>query len=727
MESAELSHYSDGSGEQSESAVLECISAEMIDSGNDGSIDFVREGMTVATEILDGEEVIMEGLPSDHDGNEELQVIHCEADDISDMLNIEPKRMKVDKDDPRSRLHYIKYLKKEGKPMKMWECGICGKEFRHQYTLMRHLPTHTDERNYKCEDCGKAFRQMSTLSQHRAIHSDARPYVCECCKKTFNRVSTLISHRKTHSDMKPHKCPICFKGFHQKGNLRNHVFTHTNERPYKCEVCEKGFNQMSNLVCHKAHVHGDKSRHVCTLCGNEFLRRYALRLHEEYNHGIVYRGGNRVQLKKSESEGERIASKKNNRLQMILPKRVGNRTNTEVSRDSEDLLSPALETKILPSSEVIIDPIDTKAMKTAKDSGQTTFALFKPAKGIPVLVKVMPAPNNKQMLVPATVEDLKSAGKITVSPNYDSANNGSPIKAVQIKVPVVATVIQRIGENGQLTISVESPGPEQAPDLSPTPDEAGMEVVAEEKLEEKAEFETDNDRDTSIEADIEGVNVKAEVEDVDEAEPEPEVADVEDSAEVLAEGNVIHYLDEDGNVVAMDGVGGAEVQFLQDDGTILSGQPTVIMHPDGSVESENDNEHHLEEYVYGVDHGIMQMDTGGEVQLVRACGNGTYEVISEEEAALLMQSEDQTIEILDDNPEVQFQEMLEEGDDGQILVNQNNLSALVSAIRSSGYEVLPGNGPQSEATEENETLQMTSDIHLNLEESGIVTFKMEDV
>lgn len=54
-----------------------------------------------------------------------FQVIHCEADDISDMLNVDPKRRKVDKDDPRSRLHYIKYLKKEGKPMKMWECGIC--------------------------------------------------------------------------------------------------------------------------------------------------------------------------------------------------------------------------------------------------------------------------------------------------------------------------------------------------------------------------------------------------------------------------------------------------------------------------------------------------------------------------------------------------------------------------------------------------------------------------
>jgi uncharacterized Zn-finger protein len=62
-----------------------------------------------------------------------------------------------------------------------------SKEFRHQYTLMRHLPTHTDERNFKCDACGKAFRQLSTLSQHKAIHSDARPYICEFCKKTFNR------------------------------------------------------------------------------------------------------------------------------------------------------------------------------------------------------------------------------------------------------------------------------------------------------------------------------------------------------------------------------------------------------------------------------------------------------------------------------------------------------------------------------------------------------------
>ncbi|PSN53060.1 hypothetical protein C0J52_03973 [Blattella germanica] len=228
------------------------------------------------------------------------KVISNESDYISNAADSPdfPRKL-IDKNDPRSRLHYVKYLKRDGKTLKIWECG----------------------------------------------------------------------------------------------NLRNHIFTHTNERPYKCEMCGKGFNQMSNLMCHKV---------------------------------------------KSASAG------------------------------------------------VIIDPINTKAMHTAKQAGQTPFALLKPAKGIPVLVKVMAAPNNKQMLVPATAEDLKSAGKITVSPNFSGANNGNSIKAVQIKVPVVATVIQKVGSDGQLTIQVEPPGPEHESDLTPTPKQEHIDgtIIPEDELQE---------------------------------------------------------------------------------------------------------------------------------------------------------------------------------------------------------------------------------------------------
>nr|XP_008200277.1 PREDICTED: zinc finger protein 774 isoform X1 [Tribolium castaneum]XP_015833171.1 PREDICTED: zinc finger protein 774 isoform X1 [Tribolium castaneum]XP_015833172.1 PREDICTED: zinc finger protein 774 isoform X1 [Tribolium castaneum] len=320
--------------------------------------------------------------------------------------------------------YLVKYKLQDGKHVKIWQCKTCFKEFGHQYTLMRHLPTHTDERKFQCNTCGKAFRQMSTLSQHRAIHSHERPYVCEICQKTFNRVSTLISHRKTHTGIKPHQCHLCNKAFHQKGNLRNHIFTHTNERPYKCDDCGKGFNQMSNLMCHKlkSHQRMDKPKHSCQICRRSFAKRIALRNHEQYEH-----------------------------------------------RESNQAIDSFLTDDQKISNAIFVEPIKTKAMQLAIETNQIPFALLRPLTGIPVLVRVLPAGNDKQMLVPASAEDLKKHGQISVTPK--TTTPGTTLEdvtedkhnlvgsTVQIKIPVVATVIQQSGEGGHMSMSVVSPGP----------------------------------------------------------------------------------------------------------------------------------------------------------------------------------------------------------------------------------------------------------------------------
>ncbi|CAH4034919.1 unnamed protein product [Pieris brassicae] len=331
---------------------------------------------------------------------------------------------KIDKEDPRSRLHFVKYIKTHGRTIKLWECGICSREFQHQYTLMRHLPTHTDERNYHCDECSKSFRQLSTLSQHRAIHSAERPYSCEVCKKTFNRVSTLISHRKTHSEEKPYRCHICPKGFHQKGNLRNHLFTHTNERPYRCNICKKGYNQQSNLVCHKNKAHPDNKETISI---------------------------------------ERISCQTLPSTSIAKPTSKP-RPECEVSSSMCPETAKQLNTSFsgLWSGGVIVDPIKTYHMSVAMATRQTPFALLQDDNGVKVLVKVVDTEllGGKQMLVPATAEDLRVGGKIVLKDqdSQDIQIESVPKEsALQIRVPVVATVVPKIAPGGGLHLAVEEP------------------------------------------------------------------------------------------------------------------------------------------------------------------------------------------------------------------------------------------------------------------------------
>lgn len=46
---------------------------------------------------------------------------------------------------------------------------------------------------------------------------------------------------------------------------------------------------------------------------------------------------------------------------------------------------------------IVIDKIDTKAMEMAIHEGQMPFALYKPVKGIPVLVKISAIAGDKHV------------------------------------------------------------------------------------------------------------------------------------------------------------------------------------------------------------------------------------------------------------------------------------------------------------------------------------------
>lgn len=62
--------------------------------------------------------------------------------------------------------------------MIIWFCLLSGnKEFKYQYTLVRHIPTHTDERNFHCNVCSKSFRQVN-----ESLHAKRGMSENRCCQ-----------------------------------------------------------------------------------------------------------------------------------------------------------------------------------------------------------------------------------------------------------------------------------------------------------------------------------------------------------------------------------------------------------------------------------------------------------------------------------------------------------------------------------------------------------------
>ncbi|KAM8945479.1 transcription factor Ovo-like 2 [Pelodytes ibericus] len=102
-------------------------------------------------------------------------------------------------------------------------------------------------------------------------------YNCDTCGKGFRLQRMLNRHLKCHNQVKRHLCTFCGKGFNDTFDLKRHVRTHTGIRPYKCEICNKAFTQRCSLESHLKKIHGVQQGYaykqrrdklfVCEECG----------------------------------------------------------------------------------------------------------------------------------------------------------------------------------------------------------------------------------------------------------------------------------------------------------------------------------------------------------------------------------------------------------------------------------------------------------------------------
>lgn len=158
-------------------------------------------------------------------------------------------------------------------------CSSCGKFFRNQGELRRHMRVHTGERPYSCSTCQKRFSCRSNLVTHERLHTGERPYLCAVCGKSYPSSGDLLVHTRYHTGERPYKCEFCGKGFIQSCYLTVHRRVHTKEKPYNCSVCEKKFSSSDHMKRHMSTHTGEKP-HECFHCGKRFSRKCHMKEHQ---------------------------------------------------------------------------------------------------------------------------------------------------------------------------------------------------------------------------------------------------------------------------------------------------------------------------------------------------------------------------------------------------------------------------------------------------------------
>lgn len=167
---------------------------------------------------------------------------------------------------------------------RLFTCHMCGKRFRVNQGLARHLKeTHAGIKNIPCDLCGRMFSTRRNAEDHRRIHTGERPYVCNICGKTFKQKASLFVHNRTHSDVFPFKCSYCEQTFRTRPPLMVHITKHTGEKPYACDVCGRCFRIKYELKRHRL-IHSDEKPWRCTDCNLSFRQKRYLINHKRLNH-----------------------------------------------------------------------------------------------------------------------------------------------------------------------------------------------------------------------------------------------------------------------------------------------------------------------------------------------------------------------------------------------------------------------------------------------------------
>ena len=160
-----------------------------------------------------------------------------------------------------------------------FKCEECGKTFRHQVSLKKHLRDHDNVKTIICNMCDLKFKRMDNLYAHKRMVHNAhkincdvlrneaeRSLSCKMCGVSFEnwkKFEAHIVHKVCKSNVEisedgeeRYQCEFCDRSYKHKKSLFAHLeWKHKSKKSYKWEKCDVMYTHNSSLVRHMKKLH----------------------------------------------------------------------------------------------------------------------------------------------------------------------------------------------------------------------------------------------------------------------------------------------------------------------------------------------------------------------------------------------------------------------------------------------------------------------------------------
>ena len=141
--------------------------------------------------------------------------------------------------------------------------------------MLIHQKTH----EVNCVTCGKAFKSNSKLQKHIQLHLDEDEMICHV---QCERGQCIRAESGDVQIENIHKCNFCDETFTSKNTLSTHkADIHRTFKP-----CRDPVNCVYQSGCYFSHVPVTLGKFRCYQCGEEFNTRNVMMIHRKIHGGV---------------------------------------------------------------------------------------------------------------------------------------------------------------------------------------------------------------------------------------------------------------------------------------------------------------------------------------------------------------------------------------------------------------------------------------------------------